>query len=544
MVANPIWLTLQSRRIAMVFLAVLIFTPRLLNLDAFLNVDGCAFWLDRSLKFYKALYQLDPSATLLAGHPGVTLLILSGGGIILGGLLKYGTLSFWSQKGSLVFFAKLPIVIVTGTGILFLYAILRKNYNETFFPLTAAFLVSIDPFFLAHTRYFGTDGLAAIFMLLALVLGIVYLKNLEFRHLFGSAIFTALSLLTKSYAISLIPFIIAIIGIAHYKRNEKLVNISSSVIKAALIWVGVTALIFFILWPAMWVSPIKSIKKIYKYGEVAVIRTHENIGDLASGKVGTVDIRYKIGLKFDGRTVRSFFERNSIFILIMGFFSIIIAFTKIKKHGFDDTTVLSLLCAAFLIYFLAGMSFAGKTDIRYCVIAFLLLDIMAAYTVANILLYIKEIEWKSDWVRYALPLVMAACLFMYAFNVFTLHPYYQTFHNKLSSPKNIGWGEGLEQVAAYLNKLPNNKRIVTASFYPCVLDRLLDGKVVDLDRIEAAKPDYIVLYQSQVARYLYPAIVDEYYLNGKIKPEFIVKINGIEYAWVYKNEKSASYSPK
>ena len=64
------------------------------------------------------------------------------------------------------------------------------------------------------------------------------------------------------------------------------------------------------------------------------------------------------------------------------------------------------------------------------------------------------------------------------------------------------------------------------------------------DRIEAAKPDYIVLYQSQVARYLYPAIVDEYYLNGKIKPEFIVKINGIEYAWVYKNEKSASYSPK
>ena len=55
MVATPIYQILQSKRITMALLAVLIFAPRLLNLDAFLNVDGCAFWLARSLKFYKAL---------------------------------------------------------------------------------------------------------------------------------------------------------------------------------------------------------------------------------------------------------------------------------------------------------------------------------------------------------------------------------------------------------------------------------------------------------------------------------------------------------
>lgn len=521
---------------------MLIFTPRLLDLDTFLNVDGCAYWLGNSLSFYKALYRLDPSATFLLGTPGVTLMILSGGAMILGGLLKYGTLSIWAQKGSLVFFAKLPIVIVTGTGILFLYTILRKNYKETSFPLAAAFLVSIDPFFLAHTRYLQLDGLAAIFMLLALVLGIVYLKNHEICHLFGSAIFTALSLLTKTYTVSLIPFIIAIIGIAHYKRDEKFVNIFSSLIKAILIWVGVTALIFFILWPTMWVSPIKSIKKVYKYTEVAVIRTHENTGDLASGKRGTVDIRHKIGLKFDGRTIKSFIEKNSTFTLITGFFSIFIAFTRIKKHGFDDTTVLVLLSAAFLIYFLMGMSFAGKTALRYCVVAFLLLDIMAAYTVANILRYTKNMVWKLDWQRYALSFVVTVGLLVYTFNVFALHPYYQTFYNKLSSPKGIGWGEGLEQVAAYLNKLPNSKSIVAASWYPCVLRWQFDGIVVGLGEIEATKPDYIVLYQSQVARYLYPAIVDEYYLNDKVKPEFIVKIRGFEIAWVYKIEKSESNS--
>jgi hypothetical protein len=111
---------IQNQRLVLSFLAVIIFTPRLNNSDAFINVDGCIFWLGRSLKFYKALYRFDFSATHISDHPCVTLMILTGEAMLLAGLIKYNTLSLWFHKADLLFYAKMPIAVTTGLGILLL----------------------------------------------------------------------------------------------------------------------------------------------------------------------------------------------------------------------------------------------------------------------------------------------------------------------------------------------------------------------------------------------------------------------------------------
>lgn len=118
-----------------------------------------------------------------------------------------------------------------------------------------------------------------------------------------------------------------------------------------------------------------------------------------------------------------------------------------------------------------------------------------------------------------------------------LHPYYQTHHNRLCAPQQMGWGEGLEKVADYLNRQPGSDDLIVTSFYGCVLKWFFRGRVVDLGELtRRVKPDYVVFYNSQVTRYLFPVIIGKYFLNANHRPEYTARLNGIPYAWVYRTE--------
>ena len=119
-----------------------------------------------------------------------------------------------------------------------------------------------------------------------------------------------------------------------------------------------------------------------------------------------------------------------------------------------------------------------------------------------------------------------------------LHPYYLAHYNRLfpiAPDRKLGWGEGLEQVAAYLNERPD-AGVPVLSYYPGVLARFYRGRVERLVHADEPGYPYVVLYRSMFERPsdAYESDFLRRYL-GKETPHYVVTINGLPYAWVFQN---------
>jgi hypothetical protein len=123
--------------------------------------------------------------------------------------------------------------------------------------------------------------------------------------------------------------------------------------------------------------------------------------------------------------------------------------------------------------------------------------------------------------------------------LFTLiyHPYYFTYYNPLVlgwrwAPKTllVGWGEGLDEAARYLNERPQG---AVVAWYESIFPIFYDGQVepvVPQENLITA--DHTVLYINQVQRDIpSPNII--HYFRTRRQPEYTVSLNGIENAWVY-----------
>jgi len=118
---------------------------------------------------------------------------------------------------------------------------------------------------------------------------------------------------------------------------------------------------------------------------------------------------------------------------------------------------------------------------------------------------------------------------------FYYHPYAIAYSNPWW-PDNLclelGWGEGLEQVADWLNG--NDPEAVVASWYPEELGAFTSAQVAHINAHEQGKVRYIVLYKNMFGRAPdHPAndFIDEYY--KKRVPVFVAYVAGKEFAWVY-----------
>jgi hypothetical protein len=129
-------------------------------------------------------------------------------------------------------------------------------------------------------------------------------------------------------------------------------------------------------------------------------------------------------------------------------------------------------------------------------------------------------------------------------------PYYFTYYNPLMGGSRkvvdvlqVGWGEGLDQAARYLNKKSNARDLHVISWYSNgSFSYFFDGHTrflgSDTGNEEGSKSwdrfitsDYAVIYLQQWQRNTPRKILA--YLSAKT-PEYSVWINGIEYARVFK----------
>jgi hypothetical protein len=201
--------------------------------------------------------------------------------------------------------------------------------------------------------------------------------------------------------------------------------------------------------------------------------------------------------------------------------------------------------SSFALLFAVGMSLGAKKFDRYLLPSMGALDWLAG------LGWFSVARWLWDCRRNRLARggaigMIAAVIGLQAFFALQNYPYFLTYYNPLlGGPQQaprvmmIGWGEGLDQAARYLNSLPQANHLRVMSYYPngC-FSYFFNGKTLDLIKTwrgiedkELRKAHYIVLYIHQWQRQRPDPQMLAYF--EKQQPVFVARINGLEYAKVY-----------
>jgi hypothetical protein len=100
----------------------------------------------------------------------------------------------------------------------------------------------------------------------------------------------------------------------------------------------------------------------------------------------------------------------------------------------------------------------------------------------------------------------------------------------------LGWGEGLDEAAGYLNSLPEAGKLRVAVWYGDIFTYFFRGITAGMDEntslAELQDADYAVVYVQQVQRQVPSPEVLRYFAG--LTPEYTVRIDGVDYVWVYK----------
>lgn len=486
-------------------LFVVAFLPRVIDLGTILTIDEPG-WIRRSSFFIQAITHLELQDTLITAHPGVTTMWASGLSLWMKNALGNG-----GTRG-LLFAAKFPIALITSLGVVLAYYLLKRIFNEEI-ALLAALFIALDPFLIAHSRIIHLDALLTIFMLLSILSFISFLNHRQNSYyLYVSGIFAGLAFLTKLPGFLLVPFILFTL------RSRYVANIKEKQLKLFLIWCGIGVFIYFAIWPALWVSPLSTTNALIQNTLLVVTTPHEG-SNFFMGK-----IRPDPGFLFYPVVL---LLRSTPIILL---FFIISLFYLTKTPKLQKESQIILLSLG--LFFILVLSLSAKKGDRYLLPVFPLVDILAATGVYQM----TEELVKNK--RHVIS-IFIICILLQAFSSISLHPYYLSYYNPVIGPSNapdiliVGWGEGLENAAEYLNQKSTEDTVV-AAYYPQVFRVFFKGNLVDMSDVPLLYPkiDYYVFYINQIQRETYFESFVTEYTEGH--PEHIVKINGIPYVRIYK----------
>ena len=569
-----------------VLLILAIAVPRLSGLDRFVTVDEPK-WLARAGNFYLALAQGDLANTFTREHPGVTVTWAG----TLGLLWRYpeyksnapGYLTDSRQVEPLIRKHGLePIKVLAAARMIMVllvtFALLGSFWASTqligFWPSFVGFLfIAFDPFYLGLSRLLHLDGLMSSLVLLSLLTFLNYLqpgsphKN---TNLVISAIAAGLAWLTKSPAIFLVPFLglVVLLDIVPTWYRHKHVAFGEVWRRGRelALWLGIGAVTFILLWPAMWVDPVGALQQVFSEATTYAEEGHTSDvffkGAVISGEPGRTYSSAEQTLYGPWAKVRVTGDEGRTFYLIaylwratpLVLLGLVLALVGLFLRWRDDEmpqvrwTVLVLVLFAGL--FALFMTLGSKKFDRYLLPVFPPLDLVAA---AGWVVAARWVGARLDarTARFSLPLALGSVVLLQAVSTLQTHPYYLSYYNPVLGGGEVapqvmmvGWGEGLDQAARYLNAQPNAGDMQVMSWYPDgPFSYIFGGQTVHASseweptREQILSSDFVVLYIHQWQRQL-PFSEMLAYFSGR-SPEHIIRLDGIEYAQIYRMQDAA-----
>lgn len=525
--------------------------PRLYTLGGFLTIDEVK-WAEGAAQFWLALHSGNLAQTYWHFFPGIT--ITWGSALILGGLcLPWPDLTQCAhhQVADLthsIGWLRLSTVFLTSAGIVGVYLLGRRLVGDTA-ALLAALLLAVDPFFLAHSRILNGDAVTAILMFLSL------LAFLDDERLAGSrqpprlfivslmllilsAVLAGLALLTKLPAPLLVGYVgvLSLVAMLRAGRRQGWAAVWFWFI-SLIIWAGVVLFTFIAVWPVMWVAPVETLRQLY-------------LDSFEVGQVGAGHDAFFLSQTLDDPGPWFYpyaiaFRLTPVVMLGLLFTLIWLGSLLTRRLARGSLTNLQspisnlllktawiLLGYILFIILLANVS-PKKLD-RYVMGVIPPLVFLAALGLSR---------GMSAFVGLIFPglrhlqtvaltgLIIAGLVVYQASFAFFAAPYYLTYYNPLlggtwqaAARVPVGWGEGLEQAAYFLNQQPHAASLRVSSWYGDIFQPYFVGQkasFADDGRAQLAA-DYVVFYINQIQRQKpYPGLIN--YFRAQ-KPVFTVKI--------------------
>lgn len=533
--------------------------PRIFGLDRFLTTDESYFVAHAGADVARAFLRGDFRETYWHFYPGVTMSWADGLGLAVQWMLARLTgateLPFTrfvdADIRSLMVAARLPVALLTALFVPATYLLLRRRLDRAGTSRTAhrlsvaaALLIAFDPFFVAHSRVAHGDAPVTVFMTLSMLALLLYLRDGGRKMLIFSAVTGSLAALTKAPGQFIAPMVVlaAAVDWLLVARRQKRPDwrLAKRRLFDVALWGGIALLTMIVLWPSMWVDPLGTVTQMISetFGKVDEGHLVYFMGQPVL-KPGIEFYLYVIPFRLTPLT-------SIGMILSLGW--LIYRFAG-KNRGQKSSLDSLALClwGLILVLLLAGALSPKKQD-RYLLPLFPLLDILAVIGWYGLLqITIDELRITNYVLRskkqraLALQLSLAIVVLAQGIIVFLWHPYQLAYFNPLMGGLSravettlVGWGEGMEQVAAYLNRKPNAKDLYVASTPSQTLLPYFAGTGENFYTNDIAlRADYVVIYRAQQQRLApSPEIVREYLSR---EPETVIKIKGVPYAWVYPN---------
>jgi hypothetical protein len=544
------------------------FLPRVLGLETFITADEDDQIMFSTL-FLNSLLQGDLSNALVLGYPGVPTLMLGALGVGLRYLFHYAgwlplpwvtgdlmsTLSqVTTQFGvfeyplDFLVWVRAPMVLVASLSIVGIYALLKQLLADERLALLAGLLIAFDPFILAHTRVIHVDGPMSYFMFLAFLAFLLYVEQGGWRWLLLSGLCAGLAALSKTPAALLGPILVAS-GLCYVLLPSASVQPGRwRRLGLALLGCGaIAAVAFFALWPAMWTRPLYAIEWI--------IGNIRSVNRMAHPTTGVFWGAYQTDQSYlYYLTVFPYHLTPLTMVGLAGGLGVILAgaVARLRKVESWSGRVLPLAVSLviYIVLFIAPISLISRRGDRYILPVFFAAGLLAALGLWGLALRVKRL----------LPITPAraveGAILLQAIFVLLYHPYYLAYYNPILSyyrpapyALNIGWGEGLDVAARYLNDLNAAQGRVgddapqVAAWYSAQFAPYYHGPTLDLSNQGAALTgEYTVFYLNQVQRGFPSAEVLDYFRQRT--PLHVVRLDGVKYAWIYEGPVISTEPPQ
>jgi 4-amino-4-deoxy-L-arabinose transferase-like glycosyltransferase len=543
----------------LVFLAV--FLPRYTALDKVVTIDEY-LWVRRSANFYYALAQGDFEDTYQRWHPGVVTMWAGTAGMLqyfpayrvtAPGQFPDDYIAFdqfvvsqgKTQLGILV--AGRQVMVVGVTGVLILCYLLAKELVGNLSAAVGVLFIAFDPYHLGHSRLLHIEGALSVIFLLSIFLILVYYKKGSVWYLVASGAVAGLACLSKSTGIIMFPFtgLVLLLGWVvpwwrgGRERKEVIQDFSKKVVGLFLIWLFALALVYFLLWPAMWVKPGEVLNNVYGAA----------LGFATEGQAIDTMAFEESSFGFDaGGYLKSLIWRSTPltwFALLLGSVAVVANRQKITSLQGWVTAATVLVFALVFLVMMSIAAYGGKRAPHYILSIFVALDFIAGI---GLVWFIGWLQARVRWQYFNLT-VLAVFVVLQGLNAASVFPYYFNYFNQAlgGSAKGVaavgvGYGEALDQAAAYLAQKPGAEDTTVMSwyaqgsfsyFYPGETLNLWPGGGWSKPKVERLeKADYLVIYYALQSRRNDPATLME--ILRSVEPEHIIWVNGVEYIHIYK----------
>lgn len=542
---------------------------RFAELDRYMVADELR-WTCRSISFQLALGEGRWADTFQVGHPGVVtmwlgtlalpladtgkwreLCPLTNGGRDLSKLDDVGQEGLLQTVAPLLYQARRGIALGSLALLLGLYLLLRGVVHLR--PATALAgwgLVALDPYLLAHSMVLHLDAMLAL-LSLAAVVALSATERPGRRGLAGAGLaggIAGLAMLAKVTAVLLIPFTVGWFAWRAWRGRD-----GRGALAGFVVWAAFAALVYGALWPSMWVNPVGTVAQVLTKAEEEGASPHES-GNFFLGQ--PVDdpgpLFYPVAGAF--RTT-PWVLLGTLGLLVAGLW--MFRRSRQKSPSYPGSTVVDKELSAALalvrrltlwaLFFGLVMTVGPKKFDRYLLPALVAVDMavgVGIMALARYALTTRAVPTNragralEGWALGVAALLVALQALAAARSL----PYPMAYYNPLvgGGPTAarvllLGWGEGYDLAADWLNALPDAANLESSARSQTVFGPRFVGRSRSAEGYRPGRTDYVVLYANQVQRRQNDDLVAAYVDDPALSPAFVGRIAGVDYVWVYPN---------